>query len=374
VAVDIGIAKEIRAREHRVALTPSGVKALTGAGQRVFVEDGAGAEAGHSNADYESAGAAVAYSRMEVFARADLLLAVNAPEPTAYDLLHPGQTVMAFWMLPAARREDLGALIGKHISAVGLEAIQEDDGQAPVLTAMSEIAGRLAVVVGAGLLLNDFGGKGIVLSGAPGVPPAHVVVLGAGVLGCSAAQAAAGLGAEVLVLDRSVARLREALARVQRPLPSMLATPPNIERALGFADLVIAAPALRGQRAPLLITRRMLSQMRPRSVIMDLAIDMGGCCETSRPTSVDNPVYEAEGVRHFCVPNLPSTAARSATLALTNALLPHLLPALESGLHEVLASGDTPLGRGTYLMQGRCVSASLARLLGLAGAAPAFQA
>lgn len=372
--MDIGIAREIRAREHRVALTPSGVKALVGAGQRVFVEDGAGAEAGHVNADYESAGAAIAYSRMEVFARADLLLGVNAPEPAAYELLRPGQTVMAFWMLPAARREDLGALIGKHISAVGLEVIQEDDGQAPVLTAMSEIAGRLAVVVGAGLLLNDFGGKGIVLSGAPGVPPAHVVVLGAGVLGRAAAQAAAGLGAEVLVLDRSVARLRAALAEVQRPLPSMLATPPNIERALGFADLVIAAPALRGQRAPLLITRAMLAHMRPRSVIMDLAIDMGGCCETSRPTSVDNPVYEAEGVRHFCVPNLPSTAARSATLALTNALLPHLLPALEAGLHEALLSGDTPLGRATYLMQGRCVSPSLARLLGLAGQTPAFQA
>lgn len=363
--MDIGIAREQRAREHRVALTPLGVKALVAAGQRVFVESGAGAEAGHLDGDYASAGATIVFSRLEAWARADVVLAVSAPEPAAYDLLRPGQVVLAFWALPAVRPEDVARLLAQAVTVVGLEAIEDDDGHAPVLTAMSEIAGRLAVIIGAGLLLNEFGGKGIVLSGAPGVPPATVVVLGAGVLGRSAAQAALGMGAQVVLLDRSVAHLRAALAGLDRAVPTMLATPPNVERALGFADLVIASPAVRGERAPLLVPRALLRSMRPRSVIMDLAIDMGGCCETSRPTTFPQPSYEVDGVRHFCVPNLPSTAARASTLALTSALLPNLLPALERGFDEQALRADRALARGTYLFRGRCLKDSLARLFGL---------
>jgi alanine dehydrogenase len=363
--VDIGIPKEIRAREHRVALTPLGVKSLVAEGHRVFVETGAGAEAGHSDGDYESAGATTVYSHMEVYARADVALGVTAPEPAAYHLLRPGQVVLAFWALPAVRPEDVGLLLAKQVTAVGLEVIEDDDGHAPVLTSMSEIAGRLAVVIGSGLLLNEFGGKGIVLSGAPGVPPATVVVLGAGVLGRSAAQAALGMGAQVVLLDRSVAHLRGALSELGRPVPTMVATPPNVERALSFADLVIASPALRGERAPLVVTRAMLRSMRPRSVIMDLSIDMGGCCETSRPTEFPHPLYELDGIQHFCVPNLPSTAARSSTLALTGALLPYLLPALGRGFDESALRADPALARGTYLFRGLCVKDSLARLFGL---------
>jgi alanine dehydrogenase len=363
--MDIGIAKEQRAREHRVALTPLGVKSLTAAGQRVFVESGAGGEAGHLDGDYQGAGATIVYSRMEAWARADVVLAVSAPEPAAYELLRPGQVVLAFWALPAVRPEDVAHLLAKQITVVGLEVIEDDDGHAPILTAMSEIAGRLAVILGSGLLLNEFGGKGIVLSGAPGVPPATVVVLGAGVLGRSAAQAALGLGAQVVLLDRSVAHLRAAGRELDRPVPTFVATPPNIERALGFADLVIASPAVRGERAPILVPRSMLRAMRPRSVIMDLAIDMGGCCETSRPTEFPHALYEVDGVQHFCVPNLPSSAARSSTLALTSALLPYLLPALERGFGEEALRADPALLRGTYLFRGLCVKESLARLFGL---------
>jgi alanine dehydrogenase len=220
------------------------------------------------------------------------------------------------------------------------------------------------VVVGAGLLLNEFGGKGILLSGAPGVPPAHLVILGAGVLGRSAAQAAYGLGAQITMLDVSVAHLRQATAAVGHCIPTMLATRPNIEKALTFADLVIGAVAVHAQRAPILVTREMLRLLKPRSIVMDLSIDMGGCFETSRPTSFPNPIYETDGILHFCVPNLPSTAARSSTLALTNALLPYLFDVADQGF-EAAVLNHPDLARGTYLHRGRCVSASLARLLKL---------
>ena len=358
--MDIGIPKEIRAREHRVALAPAGVKALVQAGAGVWVERGAGAEAGFSDADYEGAGATVVYSRREVYGRGELVLSVYAPAPEEYELLHPGQQVVAFWALPAARREDFLALADHQVTAVGFEIIEDERGIAPVLTSMSEIAGQLAVTIGSGLLLNEFGGKGIVFAGAPGVPPATFVILGAGVLGRSAAQAALGMGAHVVLLDRAVQHLRDACEWLGRSVPTMLSTRPNLEKALSFADLFLAAVALRGERAPLLVTREMLRLMKPRSVVMDLSIDMGGCFETSRPTSFPYPTYELDGILHFCVPNLPSVAARSATLALTNGLLPYLLAIVAKGFDRALAeNGD--LQRGTYLYRGRCAKESLAR-------------
>ena len=362
--MDIGIPKESLAHEHRVALTPGGVKALTERGHRVYVETGAGAEAGHSDDDYGSAGAAIAYSRDEALQRAELLLGAQAPRPAEYRLLRPGQTVLTFWMLPSLHAESLRALVDTQITAVGLEVIEDDEGQAPALQAMSEMAGSLAVIVGAGLLLNELGGKGILLTGGPGVPPANVVILGTGVLGQAAARAAVGLGAEVLLLDISVARLRQALDRLPRPVPTMAARPSNIERALSFADLVIASPAVRGDRAPVIVTRAMLKRMKPRSVIMDFAIDMGGCLETSRPTYFPQPTFEAEGILHFCVPNLPTIAARSATQALTNTVLPWVLELAEKGIEQTLAD-NAALRRGTYLYGGRCVKESLAELFGL---------
>jgi alanine dehydrogenase len=362
--VDIGIPREARSREHRVALAPSGVKSLVQQGHRVFVETGAGHGAGHSDADYQSAGATTVFSRMEALARAELVAGVFSPDPASYELLRAGQIVLAFWGLPAARPEDLAALCAREVTALGLEAIEDDQGHAPVLTSMSEIAGGLAVVFGAGLLLNEFGGKGILLGGAPAVPPAHLVVLGAGVLGCSAARAALGAGASVTMLDRSVDRLRIALREVG-PVTTLASTRPNIEKALSFADLVLGAVAIHGQRAPLLVTRRMLALMKPRSVVMDLAIDMGGCFESSRPTAFPNPAYELDGILHFCVPNLPSAAARSATQALTNASLPYLHEVADRGLEAALDSFPE-LRRGTYLYRGRCVKESLARAFHLA--------
>jgi alanine dehydrogenase len=229
---------------------------------------------------------------------------------------------------------------------------------------MSEVVGSLAVTVGSGLLLSDFGGKGILLGGAPAVPPAHLVIRGAGVVGRSAARAALGVGAQVTMLDASVECLRRAAAEIGRPLTTMLASRPNIEKALGFADVVLGAVAVHGQRAPVLVTRDMLPLMKPRSVVLDLSIDMGGCFETSRPTAFPEPVYEVDGIRHFCVPNLPAAAARSSTLALTNAVLPYLQDVADKGLEEALLA-NPELRRGLYLHRGRCLRESLAAALGL---------
>jgi alanine dehydrogenase len=363
--MDIGIPKEIRGREHRVALAPSGVKALTQAGARVWVQKDAGVGAGFSDADFETAGATTVYSRGEVFGRSQLVVGINAPDASEYGALPPHLTVVAFWGLPAARPDDFAALVERRVTAIGVEVIEDRLGHAPLLTAMSEIAGMLALTIGSGLLLNEFGGKGILLSGAPAVPPASFVILGAGVLGRSAARAALGLGAHVVLLDRSVDHLRYACEHLGRQVPTMLATRPNIEKALSFADLVLAAVAVRGERAPLLVTREMLKLMKPRSVVMDLSIDMGGCFETSRPTSFPDPVYEVDGILHFCVPNLPSVAARSATLAYTNALLPFLMQILEKGVDGAVA-GDPELRRGVYLYRGECAREALAHAFGVA--------
>ena len=359
-----GIPIEVRRSQQRVALAPSAVKALAQAGARVWVERGAGVGAGFSDADFQAAGATTVYSRSEVFGRSGLVVGINAPEPSEYGALPPSQTVVAFWGLAAASPDDFAALVDRQVTAIGVEVIEDGRGNAPVVTAMSEIAGTLALTIGSGLLLNEFGGKGIVLSGAPAVPPASFVILGAGVLGRSAARAALGLGAHVVLLDRSVEHLRAACEHVGRQVPTMLATRPNIEKALSFADLVLAAVAVRGERAPLLVTREMLKLMKPRSVVMDLSIDMGGCFETSRPTSFPDPVYSVDGILHFCVPNLPSVAARSATLAYTNALLPFLMQMVEKGVDAALA-GSPDLRRGVYLYRGGCAREALAQAFGV---------
>jgi len=367
--MDIGIPKERGAQEHRVALAPTGVKALVQAGARVWVESGAGVEAGYVDSEYQHAGATTVFSRSEVFGRSEMVVSIQPPDSRSHELLHPGHVVLANWALPAAHRADFLALVEQGVTAVGLEVLEAEDGTAPVRTSMAEIAGRLALTIGSGLLLNEFGGKGVMLSGAPGVPPASLVIVGAGVLGRAAAHAALGVGAHVVLLDRSVEHLRYAMNHLGQTVPTMLATGPNLEKALSFADLLLLSAAVQGERAPLLITRPMLKLMRPRSVVMDLSIDMGGCCETSRPTSFPAPTYEVDGVIHFCVPNLPSVAARSATVAMTNALLPTLLEIVTKGFDAAFKE-DRGLCRGTYLIRGACCMESLARAFGVPYQAP----
>jgi alanine dehydrogenase len=362
--MDIGVIKERRLFEHRVGLTPGGVRMLVDRGARVWVETGAGIGAGFSDEVYREMGATIGYSEEEVLLRSELVLRVSAPEAADYRQLQPGQVVLASWHLAVSSAEQFATLLEREVTAVGYEILEDDDGRAPVLQAMGEIAGRLAVIVGSGLMLNEFGGKGLLICGAPGIPPASLVVLGAGTLGSAAAQFAHGIGAHVVILDRDVAALRRVHEMVGRDVPTMIATPRNIAKALGFADMLVCAVAVHGERSPILVTRDMLRLMKPRSIIMDLAIDQGGCCETSRPTDFSSPTFEVDGIIHFCVPNLASTASRASTRALTAAMLPYLDDIVARGFDRAVRSSSA-LRRGTYTYRGHCVRQSLAEDFGV---------
>lgn len=359
--MDVGLVKDRRPFEHRIGLTPGGVRVLTERGHRVYVENDAGLEAGFPNEVYRNAGATVVYSDEEVRLRSQVLIRLSPPTPEECRVLQPGQVVIAAWHLAVASADYLWRLLEGRVTTVGYEIIEDDRGRAPVLEAMSEIAGRLAVTIGAGLLLNEFGGKGLLIGGAPGIPPASLVILGAGTLGCEATKFARGIGAHVVVLDRDIDALRRVQTMTPDEIPTMIATKPRIEKALAFADLLLCAVAVHGERTPVLVTRDMLKLMKPRSVIMDLSIDQGGCCETSRPTDFSNPTYEVDGIIHFCVPNLPSTASRASTRSLTNAMLPFVQEIADKGFDRAVRD-NRALRRGTYTYDGRCVREGVARI------------
>ncbi len=362
--MDVGVVKDRRRFEHRVGLTPGGVKAIIDRGHRVWVESDAGLDAGFANAVYEAQGATIVYSEEEVLLRSEMVLRVSPPDPADYGRFQPGQVVVSSWHLAVASADALATLLEREVTAVGYEIIEEDDGHAPVREAMSEIAGRIAVIVGSGLLLNEFGGKGLVICGSPGIPPASLVILGAGTLGRAATRFARGIGAHVVVLDRDVSALRRLHTQIGAEVPTMMATRRNLEKALTFADIFLCAVAVPGERAPQLLTRDMLGLMKPRSILMDLSIDQGGCCSTSRPTDFSNPTYEVDDVIHFCVPNLPSTASRASTRALTNSMLPYLEAIVDQGF-EGAVRANSALRRGTYTHRGSCVRPGLAADFGL---------
>lgn len=332
----IGIPKERRPYEFRVGLSPAGVRALTARGHTVVVEHNAGLGAGFRDEDYEAAGARIVYSPQEVFGRADLLLKVSRPLYEEITWMRPETVLMGLLHLPSARRNKIDLLLEKGITAIAYEQIQRDDGTKPVLKPMSQIGGSMAAQVAARLLQNNHGGKGILLGGLPGVPPAEVVIIGAGVVGTWATRAFLGLGAHVTVLDIDDA----ALERIYYAFPgivTMQATPYNIARAVGYADVVVGAVLMPGQRAPIVVTREMVRSMKPRAVILDISIDEGGCVETSRPTTHEHPTFVEEGVIHYCVPNMPGVVARTATHALVGAALPYILQVVDLGLEEALA-------------------------------------
>ncbi len=329
----LGIPKERRPNEYRVGLSPAGVKILTERGHSCFVEDQAGRGAGFRNIEYEKAGAQIAFSAEEVFGRADLLLKMARPLQEEIEWLRPNSAVAAFWHLASAREEKLQVLREKNIYTIAYEEIQKADGTHPVLRPLSQIGGAMAAQTAARLLQNKWGGRGILLGMIPGVPPAEVVILGAGVVGTYAARAFLGLGAHVTVLDNDM----DALQRIAEDLCSvvtMVSTPYNISRATAYADVAIGAILVPGERSPILVTREMVRVMKPRSVILDVSIDQGGCFETSRPTSHDNPVYVEEEVTHYCVPNLSGVVARTATHAFVNASVPYILELADRGIED----------------------------------------
>jgi alanine dehydrogenase len=333
--MNIGIPKERRPFESRVGLSPAGVEILTQHGHQVYVEHEAGVGAGFDDREFETAGARLVYSPEEVFVRGDLLLKVARPTKEELEWLRTGTTVAGLLHLASAREDKTEILLQKMITSIAYEQIQLADGTLPVLRPFSQIGGRMSAAVAARFLQNNWGGKGILLGGIPGVPPAEVVILGGGTVGACATSAFLGLGAHVTVIDKDVNVLQRVYTRFPGVV-TMISTKRNIERAIAYADVVVGAVLITGERTPILITREMMQAMKPRSVFIDVSIDQGGCAETSRPTTHDHPTYVEEGVLHYCVPNMPGVVARTATHAFVNAAMPYILEITNLGAAEAM--------------------------------------
>jgi alanine dehydrogenase len=352
--MNFGVPKEIREQEKRVGMTPAGAHALVREGHKVFIETNAGGGAGFTDAEYLQEGAQIVYTPEEVWGRADVVLKITPPQAPEYERLAEGQVVMAYLNLVIAPSGLVRVLQEKGITAIAMENIEDEEGTLPVLAPMSEVGGRLAPIIAAQFLQSSYGGMGTLITGVPGVPAADVVILGAGVVGQNAVRTALGLGAHVTVLDGNPKNLKRLDELFEGRVNTLIAHPYNIEKALHYANVFIGAVLVPGERAPILVTREMVRTMRKRSVIVDMSIDLGGCVETSRPTTHANPTYVEEGVLHYCVPNVPSNVARTATHALTNATVPYLLTIGRMGLGKALLA-DPGLAKGVDMHSGRVV-------------------
>jgi len=359
----VGVPKEIKADESRVAIVPAGAHQLATTGHAVLVQAGAGVESGYADEEYVSAGATVVPGAEAVYRDADMILKVKEPQPSEYPLLRPGQVVFTYFHF-AADRALTEAMMAARIVAIAYETVQTPDGELPLLVPMSEVAGRMAVQEGAKYLERRMGGRGILLGGVPGVPPAKVLVLGGGIVGQNAATIAAGMGADVTVLDVDLKRLRHLEEIMPPNVKTIMSNYYNIAALLPHADLVIGAVLIPGAKAPKLITRAMLKLIKPRAVIVDVAIDQGGCVETSRPTTHNDPVYEVDGVLHYAVSNMPGTVPRTSTLALTNATLPYAARIADLGWCRA-AKEDPAIRSGLNMVDGRIVYAKIAEAFGL---------
>ena len=359
----IAVPREIKNREYRVALTPSGVRELVRAGHAIGVETNAGAGAGFADAAYVAAGAQIQADVEQLFADAELVVKVKEPQPQECRRLRPGQALFTYLHL-AADRAQAENLMASGCTAIAYETITSPDGSLPLLAPMSEIAGRMSVSVAEHCLMKAQGGAGLLLGGVPGVPPARVAVLGGGVAGSHAARMALGAGADVTVVDRSLPRLRQLAAEFGSALKTEYSTSDAVERLVRDADVVIGSVLIRGEAAPRLVTREMVAGMRPGSVLVDIAIDQGGCFETSRPTSHDAPTFVAEGVVHYCVTNMPGAVPRTSTASLTHATLPYIRALAGQGIARALSS-DPHFRRGLNVADGEIRSEPVARALGL---------
>ncbi len=360
----IAVPRETHRHEHRVGLTPSAVAHLVRRSHEVLVEKGAGLGARFADPDYQRAGAKIVYGGEEAYQRADLVCAVAGFASRSADALKPDLTVCAFHHLAVARRETVERLMGLGVTLVGSEVIRDPGGELPVLRPISEMAGQMAVHLAAHYLQNEAGGRGILLGNVPGVPPPTVLILGAGAVGCAAARQALAAGAHVIVVDSELRKLRRLTSTVGGQVVTAVAGFTRLERFTAIADVVIGAVLIPGGRAPFLVAREMVEGMKPGSVVIDISIDQGGCVETSRPTTQENPTFVAHGVVHYCVPNLTSNIARTASRALTNAALPYVADLADKGLDGALRE-DPGLAEGVYLYRGRLVHPTVAAGLGL---------
>jgi alanine dehydrogenase len=333
----IGVPGEVKADEYRVAMLPVGVEELTAAGHRVLVQRRAGLGSGLLNEQYATAGAKIVDSADEVWAEADLIVKVKEPQPCEWPLMRPGQTVFTYFHF-AADEELTRAVLDTGITAVAYETLRGASGNLPLLTPMSEVAGRMSIQEGAKYLERPQEGRGILLGGVPGVPPAHIVILGGGVVGKNAAQIAAGFQASVALLDVNVDRLRYLEDIMPANVDTIFSDRHNIREQLQLADLVIGAVLIPGARAPNLVTADDLSLMKPGAVIIDVCIDQGGCVETSRPTTHADPTYVEQGIVHYCVTNMPGAVGRTSTYALCNVTFPYVLRIANAGIESASAT------------------------------------
>lgn len=359
----ISIPRETKANEARVALVPSGVQALADAGHTVVVETGAGMGSGFEDSDYAEAGALIVQSAREAWEGGELVVKVKEPLPDEWPLLRPDLTLFTYLHL-AADRALTDALLRSGATALAYETVALPSGELPLLTPMSEVAGRMAIQEGAKYLERHYGGRGVLLAGVPGVPPAKVVILGGGVVGSNAARMAAGLGAQVVVLDTSLPRLRQLSQWLPANVQLVVSNRGNILKHIADADLVVGAVLVSGARAPTLVRREDLARMRKGTVLVDVAVDQGGCIETVRPTTHDNPTFLLEGIVHYGVANMPGGVPRTSTLALTNATLPYVEAIARHGWREACRR-DPGLALGVNVRGGKVTCAGVAAAFSL---------
>ena len=358
-----GILKEIKLNENRVSMTPSGVDIMVHHGHTVLVEKGAGIGSGFSDAEYESVGGILVNTPEEIYAQAEMVMHVKEIMPSEYKLVRPGQIVFAYLHL-AADLPQIKALMESKCVAISYETVELANGNLPLLQPMSEVAGRMSIQVSAHFLEMSQGGRGLLLGGVPGVAPAKVVVLGGGVVGTNAAKMACGLGADVTIIDKNLERLRYLSDTMPANCKLLMSNPMTVREEIKSADVVIGAVLIAGGKTPQLITREMISTMRKGAVMVDVAIDQGGCFETSYATTHQDPVYVVDGVIHYCVGNMPGAVARTSTYALTNATFPYALLIADKGWKKAIQD-DPALFKGLNICDGKIVYAPVAEAFGL---------
>jgi alanine dehydrogenase len=360
VSLKIGIPREISNDERRISLTPAGISVLKANGHEIYIEKNAGIDAHFTDNDFSEAGATILYSPQEIYKQADIIVKVAPPTAEEQEWLQPGQVLLSALHLGNTSEEFLKALIAKGVTALGYEFIHQD-GEFPLVRMMHEITGSMAVQIGAHYLENNSDGQGIMLGGISGIPPATVVILGAGIIGEYAARTALGYGAQVFVMDNDLAQLRRLENSLDRRIITATATHQYLSSALEAADVVIGAAMTEGERAPCWVTEPMVASMKNGSVIVDTVIDQGGCVATSKATSHSNPIFRKDGVVHYCVPNIPSNVARTATYALNNVIVPYLISIGDAGGIREVVWTNTALRNGIYIYRKNLTKQSLAK-------------
>lgn len=357
----IGVPKELKNNENRVAMTPSGVAELGKHGHEVLIEKKAGEGSGFADADYKAVGATLT-TATALFKKADMIVKVKEPLKEEYGRIRKGQVVFTYFHF-AASQQLTKAMMQSGATCIAYETVEAKDGSLPLLTPMSEVAGRMAVQQGAKFLEKPNGGSGTLLGGVPGVRPAYVLILGGGIVGTNAAKIAAGFGANVTIMDINLQRLRELEDVLPKNVQTLYSNTHNVELEVAKADLIIGAVLIPGGKAPILVSKKMLKSMHKGSVIVDVAVDQGGCIETAKVTSHDNPVYEVDGIIHYGVPNIPGAVPRTSTIALTNATLPYVIDIANKGWEQATADNDGLMG-GLSVVNGKIVHEAVARAFG----------